>query len=148
MFIFQNSYFSFIVGIIVIDIGMQCADRVIKPVHCRRLPKATKPGEYHLYDDLFCGWLTGNFSGPVHSACLGWTGVVCVGIGLTLISHCFVTLLPKLIIQNERIYMKKNVIYLERLAGYSSVYDSLFFRYVFVEFTTNFCVVCHLEGIA
>ena len=57
MFIFQNSYLGFIVGIIVIDIGMQCVQIGNQTCALSQAPHA---------------W--------------GWTGVVCVGIGLTLIS--------------------------------------------------------------
>ena len=86
MFIFQNSYLGFIVGIIVIDIGMQCVQIGNQTCALSQAPKATNRVNTIFMTTYFVGGSLGTFLAGTFWHAWGWTGVVCVGIGLTLIS--------------------------------------------------------------
>ena len=112
MFIFQNSYLGFIVGIIVIDIGMQCVQIGNQTCALSQAPKATNRVNTIFMTTYFVGGSLGTFLAGTFWHAWGWTGVVCVGIGLTLISLLVTHFYSKLIIQMNEYIWKKNVIYL------------------------------------
>ena len=86
MFVFQNSYLGFIIGIIVIDIGMQCVQIGNQTCALSQAPKATNRVNTIFMTTYFVGGSLGTFLAGTFWHAWGWTGVVCVGIGLTLIS--------------------------------------------------------------
>ena len=86
MFIFQDSYLGFIIGIIVIDIGMQCVQIGNQTCALSQAPKATNRVNTIFMTTYFVGGSLGTFLAGTFWHAWGWTGVVCVGIGLTLIS--------------------------------------------------------------
>ena len=86
MFVFQNSYLGSIVGIIVIDIGMQCVQIGNQTCALSQAPKATNRVNTIFMTTYFVGGSLGTFLAGTFWHAWGWTGVVCVGIGLTLIS--------------------------------------------------------------
>ena len=80
------TFVGFIVGIIVIDIGMQCVQIGNQTCALSQAPKATNRVNTIFMTTYFVGGSLGTFLAGTFWHAWGWTGVVCVGIGLTLIS--------------------------------------------------------------
>lgn len=86
MYVFQNFYVGFIVGIVVIDIGMQCIQISNQTCALSLVPKATNRVNTIFMTTYFVGGSLGTFLAGTCWHVFGWAGVTGAGIGLALIA--------------------------------------------------------------
>lgn len=86
MYVFQNFYMGFIVGIVVIDIGMQCVQISNQTCALSMAPKATNRVNTIFMTTYFVGGSLGTFLAGTCWHAWGWTGVTGAGIGLAAVS--------------------------------------------------------------
>lgn len=86
MYVFQNFYIGFIVGIVVIDIGMQCVQISNQTCALSMAPKATNRVNTIFMTTYFVGGSLGTFLAGTCWHAWGWTGVTGAGIGLAAVS--------------------------------------------------------------
>lgn len=86
MYVFQNFYIGFIVGIMVIDIGMQCVQISNQTCALSMAPKATNRVNTIFMTTYFVGGSLGTFLAGTCWHAWGWTGVTGAGIGLAAVS--------------------------------------------------------------
>lgn len=86
MYVFQNFYIGFIVGIVVIDIGMQCVQISNQICALSMAPKATNRVNTIFMTTYFVGGSLGTFLAGTCWHAWGWTGVTGTGIGLAAVS--------------------------------------------------------------
>ena len=83
----QNSYVGIIIGIFIIDIGMQCIQLSNQTTIFSLNPKAGQPYQHHFYDDLFY-WRFHRYTSCRNILALVWMAGV-VGTGITLATCSF-----------------------------------------------------------
>lgn len=86
MYVFQNFYIGFIVGIVVIDIGVQCVQISNQTCALSMAPKATNRVNTIFMTTYFVGGSLGTFLAGTCWHAWGWTGVTGAGIGLAAVS--------------------------------------------------------------
>lgn len=86
MYVFQNFYIGFIVGIVVIDIGIQCVQISNQTCALSMAPKATNRVNTIFMTTYFVGGSLGTFLAGTCWHAWGWTGVTGAGIGLAAVS--------------------------------------------------------------
>lgn len=86
MLFFQDYYAGFIVGIMLIDIGMQCIQLSNQTYVLTSLPNASNRVNTIFMTTYFIGGAVGTFLAGIFWHALLWNGVVFVGVALTLIS--------------------------------------------------------------
>ena len=86
MYVFQNFYLGFIVGIVVIDIGMQCVQISNQTCALSLAPKATNRVNTIFMTTYFVGGSLGTFLAGTCWHAFGWAGVTGAGIGLAAMS--------------------------------------------------------------
>lgn len=86
MYVFQNFYLGFIVGIVVIDIGMQCIQISNQTCALSLAPKATNRVNTIFMTTYFVGGSLGTFLAGTCWHAFGWAGVTGAGIGLAAVS--------------------------------------------------------------
>lgn len=94
LFLGANHYLPIVVGIVVIDIGMQCIQLSNQSLCLGLDPHASNRSNTIFMTTYFVGGTTGTFLSGLGWGAAGWTGVVAVGISLTLLSG-IVTLVQK-----------------------------------------------------
>lgn len=92
LYLFQNSYTGIIIGIILIDIGMQCVQISNQTCALSLVPQASNRVNTIFMTTYFIGGSLGTFLAGTFWQYYGWTGVVGIGIVLAAISF-FITLL-------------------------------------------------------
>lgn len=86
MYFFQNFYLGFIVGIVIIDIGMQCVQISNQTCALSLAPKATNRVNTIFMTTYFVGGSLGTFLAGTCWHAFGWAGVTGAGIGLAAVS--------------------------------------------------------------
>lgn len=86
MLLFQDYYAGFIVGIMLIDIGMQCIQLSNQTYVLTSLPNASNRVNTIFMTTYFIGGATGTFLAGTFWHSFQWNGVVFVGVLLTFIS--------------------------------------------------------------
>lgn len=86
MYVFQYTYTGFIIGIMLVDIGMQCIQLSNQTYVLTSLPGASNRVNTIFMTTYFIGGALGTFLAGVFWHAMQWTGVVIVGMSLTLIS--------------------------------------------------------------
>lgn len=86
MYFFQDTYIGFIIGIMLIDIGMQCIQLSNQTYVLTSLPNASNRVNTIFMTTYFIGGALGTFLAGVFWHALQWDGVVLVGISLTIVS--------------------------------------------------------------
>lgn len=86
MYVFQNFYVGFIVGIVVIDIGMQCIQISNQTCALSLAPKATNRVNTIFMTTYFVGGSLGTFLAGTCWHAFGWAGVTGAGIALVIIA--------------------------------------------------------------
>lgn len=86
MFFFQNTYTGFIVGIMLMDVGMQCVQLSNQTYVLTSVPNASNRVNTIFMTAYFIGGALGTFLAGFFWHYLQWTGVVIVGISLTMVS--------------------------------------------------------------
>lgn len=86
MYVFQDTYAGFIIGIMLVDIGMQCIQLSNQTYVLTSLPGASNRVNTIFMTTYFIGGALGTFLAGVFWHAMQWTGVVIVGMSLTLIS--------------------------------------------------------------
>ena len=86
MYVFQNTYAGFIVGIMLIDIGMQCIQLSNQTYVLTSLPNASNRVNTIFMTTYFVGGALGTFLAGTFWHIMQWDGVVIVGLSLTVIS--------------------------------------------------------------
>ena len=90
MYLFQDTYLGFIIGIIMIDIGMQCIQISNQTCALSLAPKASNRVNTIFMTTYFIGGSLGTFLAGTFWHLFGWEGVTGVGICMALGSH-FIT---------------------------------------------------------
>lgn len=86
MYFFQDTYIGFIVGIMLIDIGMQCIHLSNQTYVLTSLPSASNRVNTIFMTTYFIGGALGTFLAGLFWHSFQWNGVVAVGMSLTLFS--------------------------------------------------------------
>ena len=86
MYVFQNTYAGFIVGIMLIDIGMQCVQLSNQTYVLTSLPSASNRVNTVFMTTYFVGGALGTFLAGTFWHIIQWDGVVAVGLSLTVVS--------------------------------------------------------------
>lgn len=86
MLLFQYTYISFIIGIVIIDIGMQCVQISNQTRVLSLVPQASSRANTIFMTTYFVGGSLGTFLAGSFWHALGWLGVVSVGIFLVICS--------------------------------------------------------------
>ena len=86
MYVFQNTYAGFIVGIMLIDIGMQCVQLSNQTYVLTSLPNASNRVNTIFMTKYFVGGALGTFLAGTFWHIMQWDGVVAVGLSLTVVS--------------------------------------------------------------
>ena len=86
MYVFQNTYAGFIVGIMLIDIGMQCVQLSNQTYVLTSLPNASNRVNTIFMTTYFVGGALGTFLAGTFWHIMQWDGVVAVGLSLTVVS--------------------------------------------------------------
>lgn len=86
MYVFQNTYLGFIVGIMLIDIGMQCIQLSNQTYVLTSLPNASNRVNTIFMTTYFVGGALGTFLAGTFWHVMQWDGVVAVGLSLTIVS--------------------------------------------------------------
>lgn len=86
MYVFQNTYAGFIVGIMLIDIGMQCVQLSNQTYVLTSLPNASNRVNTIFMTTYFVGGAFGTFLAGTFWHIMQWDGVVVVGLSLTIVS--------------------------------------------------------------
>lgn len=86
MYVFQNFYVGFIVGIVVIDIGMQCIQISNQTCALSLAPKATNRVNTIFMTTYFVGGSLGTFLAGTCWHAFGWAGVTGAGIALVIMA--------------------------------------------------------------
>lgn len=86
MYVFQNTYAGFIVGIMLIDIGMQCVQLSNQTYVLTSLPNASNRVNTIFMTTYFVGGALGTFLAGTFWHIMQWEGVVAVGLSLTVVS--------------------------------------------------------------
>ena len=86
MYMLQNFYIGFIIGIVVIDIGMQCIQISNQTCALSLAPKATNRVNTIFMTTYFVGGSLGTFLAGTCWHAFGWAGVTGAGIGLAVVS--------------------------------------------------------------
>lgn len=94
LYFFQNSYAGIIVGIILIDIGMQCVQISNQTCALSLVPEASNRVNTIFMTTYFVGGSLGTFLAGTFWQYYGWTGVTGMGILLASIS-LIITILSK-----------------------------------------------------
>lgn len=89
-----NHYFPIVVGIVVMDIGMQCIQLSNQSLCLGLEPQASNRANTIFMTTYFVGGTMGTFLSGLGWGIAGWTGVSVVGVSLTLFSG-LVTLVQK-----------------------------------------------------
>lgn len=89
LLLFQNYYASLVIGIIIIDIGMQCIQLSNQTSMFEVSPKAANRVNTIFMTTYFVGGTLGTFLSGSAWTIGQWVGVVVVGILLVLASMCF-----------------------------------------------------------
>lgn len=84
--LFQYTYISFIIGIVIIDIGMQCVQISNQTRVLSLVPQASSRANTIFMTTYFVGGSLGTFLAGSFWHALGWLGVVSVGIFLVICS--------------------------------------------------------------
>ena len=86
MYIFQDTYLGFIIGIMLIDIGMQCIQLSNQAYVLTSVPNAANRVNTIFMTTYFVGGALGTFLTGLFWQEMQWEGVVTVGVSLTLLS--------------------------------------------------------------
>lgn len=86
MYIFQDTYLGFIIGIMLIDIGMQCIQLSNQTYVLTSVPNAANRVNTIFMTTYFVGGALGTFLTGLFWQEMQWEGVVTVGVSLTLLS--------------------------------------------------------------
>lgn len=86
MLLYQHTYVSFIIGIVIIDIGMQCVQISNQTRVLSLAPQASSRANTIFMTTYFVGGSLGTFLAGSFWHALGWSGVVGVGIFLVICS--------------------------------------------------------------
>lgn len=86
MYIFQDTYLGFIIGIMLIDIGMQCIQLSNQTYVLTSVPNAANRVNTIFMTTYFVGGALGTFLAGLFWQQMQWEGVVTVGVSLTLLS--------------------------------------------------------------
>lgn len=86
MYIFQDTYLGFIIGIMLIDIGMQCIQLSNQTYVLTSVPNAANRVNTIFMTMYFVGGALGTFLAGLFWQEMQWEGVVTVGVSLTLLS--------------------------------------------------------------
>lgn len=86
MYIFQDTYLGFIIGIMLIDIGMQCIQLSNQTYVLTSVPNAANRVNTIFMTTYFVGGALGTFLAGLFWQEMQWEGVVTVGVSLTLLS--------------------------------------------------------------
>lgn len=84
----QNTYLGFIIGIVLIDIGMQCVQISNQTCALSMAPHATNRANTIFMTTYFIGGSLGTFLAGSSWHLMNWNGVVYTGIGLVVCSLC------------------------------------------------------------
>lgn len=94
MYVFQNTYTGFVVGIVIIDIGMQCVQISNQTCALALAPQASSRANTIFMTTYFVGGSLGTFLAGTFWHAFGWAGVV--GVGLFLVAcSLIITLFAK-----------------------------------------------------
>ncbi len=85
----QNSYVGIILGVIIIDIGMQCVQLSNQSATMKLCPSAPSRMNTTYMVTYFIGGSLGTFVAGSMWAAFGWYGAVCSGLGMTFLSVLF-----------------------------------------------------------
>lgn len=94
MLVLQDYYIGFIIGIIIIDIGMQCVQISNQTCALSLAPQAANRANTIFMTTYFIGGSIGTFLAGSRWHLMNWNGVVFTGIGLVICSLC-ITLFSK-----------------------------------------------------
>lgn len=94
MLVLQDYYIGFIIGIIIIDIGMQCVQISNQTCALSLAPQAANRANTIFMTTYFIGGSIGTFLAGSSWHLMNWNGVVFTGIGLVICSLC-ITLFSK-----------------------------------------------------
>lgn len=94
MLVLQDYYIGFIIGIIIIDIGMQCVQISNQTCALSLAPQAANRANTIFMTTYFIGGSIGTFFAGSSWHLMNWNGVVFTGIGLVICSLC-ITLFSK-----------------------------------------------------
>lgn len=94
MLVLQDYYIGFIIGIIIIDIGMQCVQISNQTCALSLAPQAANRANTIFMTTYFIGGSIGTFLAGGSWHLMNWNGVVFTGIGLVICSLC-ITLFSK-----------------------------------------------------
>lgn len=94
MLVLQDYYIGFIIGIIIIDIGMQCVQISNQTCALSLAPQAANRANTIFMTTYFIGGSIGAFLAGSSWHLMNWNGVVFTGIGLVICSLC-ITLFSK-----------------------------------------------------
>lgn len=86
MYIFQDTYLGFIIGIMLIDIGMQCIQLSNQTYVLTSVPNAANRVNTIFMTTYFVGGALGTFLAGLFWQEMQWEGGVTVGVSLTLLS--------------------------------------------------------------
>lgn len=86
MYIFQDTYLGFTIGIMLIDIGMQCIQLSNQTYVLTSVPNAANRVNTIFMTTYFVGGALGTFLAGLFWQEMQWEGVVTVGVSLTLLS--------------------------------------------------------------
>lgn len=86
MYIFQDTYLGFIIGIMLIDIGMQCIQLSNQTYVLTSVPNAANRVNTIFMTMYFVGGALGTFLAGLFWQEMQWEGIVTVGVSLTLLS--------------------------------------------------------------
>lgn len=86
MYFLQNTYTGFIVGIMLMDVGMQCVQLSNQTYVLTSVPNASNRVNTIFMTTYFVGGALGTFLAGSFWHYMQWTGVVMVGISLTIVS--------------------------------------------------------------
>lgn len=86
MYIFQDTYLGFIIGIMLIDIGMQCIQLSNQTYVLTSVPNAANRVNTIFMTTYFVGGALGTFLAGLFWQEMQWEGVITVGVSLTLLS--------------------------------------------------------------
>lgn len=86
MYVLQNTYAGMIIGIIIIDTGMQCIQLSNQSATMRLCPEATSRMNSIYMVTYFIGGSFGTFLAGTMWSLYGWSGTVAAGFGMILIS--------------------------------------------------------------
>ncbi|MFL1682575.1 MULTISPECIES: MFS transporter [Bacteroidales] len=92
MYLFQDTYLGFIIGIIMIDIGMQCIQISNQTCALSLAPKASNRVNTIFMTTYFIGGSLGTFLAGTFWHLFGWEGVtgvgICMALGSLFITFC------------------------------------------------------------